>query len=101
MFFIFNKQKIYSYAIAASTVVVLFILSFFFINTDMEAKETSINTVNKILFTNKQNNTNNVILNNYDNIGYNIQYSVVIFQIKLQKLLEGKEEYSGIYWRYF
>lgn len=49
MFFIFNKQKIYSYAIAASTVVVLFILSFFFINTDMEAQETSTNTVNNII----------------------------------------------------
>ncbi len=46
MFFIFNKQKIYSYAIAASTVVVLFILSFFFINTDIETEETSVNTVN-------------------------------------------------------
>lgn len=49
MFFVFNKQKIYSYAIAASTVVVLFILSFFFINTDMEDLETSANTVNNII----------------------------------------------------
>lgn len=44
MFFIFNKQKIYSYLIAASTVVVLFILSFFFINTDMEILQASSDT---------------------------------------------------------
>ena len=48
MFFIFNKQKIYSYAVAASTVVILFILSFFFINTDMETTETSTNAINTI-----------------------------------------------------
>ena len=41
MFFIFNKQKIYSYLVAASTVVILFILSFFFINTDVKTMETS------------------------------------------------------------
>ncbi len=44
MFFIFNKQKIYSYLVAASTVVILFILSFFLINTDIETIETSSNT---------------------------------------------------------
>lgn len=43
MFFIFDKQKIYSYLIAASTVAVLFILSFFFINTDAKFIETSSN----------------------------------------------------------
>ncbi len=43
MFFIFNKQKIYSYLVAASTVVILFVLSFFFINTDMKTMETSSN----------------------------------------------------------
>lgn len=63
MFFIFNKQKIYSYAIAASTVIVLFILSFFFINTDMEATEASINTVNNIMENRILNNRNNLILN--------------------------------------
>ena len=55
MFFVFNKQKIYSYAIAASTVVILFILSFFFINTDVEVKETSTNIVNNVIVTNQQN----------------------------------------------
>lgn len=49
MFFIFNKQKIYSYIIAASTVVVLFILSFFFINTDMKVTQTSTNVTNIII----------------------------------------------------
>ncbi len=43
MFFVFNKQKIYSYLIAASTVVILFILSFYFTNSDMKAIETSSN----------------------------------------------------------
>ena len=52
MFFIFNKEKIYSYIIAASTVVVLFVLSFFFINTDIKVKETSINVTNNINETN-------------------------------------------------
>ena len=41
MFFVFNKQKIYSYLIAASTVVILFILSFYFSNSDMKTLETS------------------------------------------------------------
>ena len=63
MFFIFNKQKIYSYAIAASTVVVLFILSFFFFFTDMEAQETSTNTVNNIMENRHINSTNSLVLN--------------------------------------
>ena len=63
MFFIFNKQKIYSYAIAASTVVVLFILSFFFINTDMEIQETSTNIVDNTMENCILNNSNNMILN--------------------------------------
>ena len=41
MFFIFNKQKICSYLIAASTVVILFILSIFFINPNIEVMETT------------------------------------------------------------
>lgn len=43
MFFIFNKQKIYSYLIAASTVVVLFVLSFYFTGTDLKTIETATN----------------------------------------------------------
>ena len=41
MFFILNKQKIYSYLVAASTVVILFIISFYFTNIDENALETS------------------------------------------------------------
>ena len=44
MFFIFNKQKIYSYLVAASTVIILFILSFYFTNIDTEALETASET---------------------------------------------------------
>lgn len=62
MFFVFDKQKIYSYVVAASTVVILFILSFLFIKTDVDVQETSTNTVNST----KENqivNNNNIILN--------------------------------------
>lgn len=63
MFFVFNKQKIYSYTIAASTVVVLFILSFFFLNTDMKATETSTDTVNNTIENLIVKFTNNLIVN--------------------------------------
>ena len=63
MFYIFNKQKIYSYVIAASTVVVLFVLSFFFINTDTKTKETSINTTNTKDDSEYLTFVNNIILN--------------------------------------
>ena len=56
MFFVFNKQKVYSYVVAASTVAVLFIFSFFFINTDIDIKETSVDINNNVI-------ENNVILN--------------------------------------
>lgn len=45
MFFLFNKQKIYSYLIAASTVVILFILSFFLTNPEIETVETTSNNI--------------------------------------------------------
>lgn len=41
MFCVFNKQKIYSYLIAASAAVVLFVLSFFLTKTDLKAIETA------------------------------------------------------------
>lgn len=41
MFFVFNKQKIYSYLVAASTVVILFILSFFFTNNNIDIMQTT------------------------------------------------------------
>ena len=55
MFFILGKQKIYSYVIAASTVVVLFVLSFFFIKTDTQDIQASSNFV--------QNNVEDKIFN--------------------------------------
>ena len=61
MFFIFNKQKIYSYLIAASTVVILFIVSFFFAKTNMESVETVSNTT----MTNSINNTNIKDINSF------------------------------------
>ena len=61
MFFIFNKQKIYSYIVAASTVAILFVLSFFFINTEninknAEELEISSNVI-------KQNNIKSEVEN--------------------------------------
>lgn len=41
MFYVFNKQKIYSYLVAASTVIVLLIGSLFFTGTNMETMEMS------------------------------------------------------------
>lgn len=43
MFYVFNKQKIYSYLIAASAAVVLFVLSFFLTKTDLKTIETATN----------------------------------------------------------
>lgn len=41
MFYIFNKQKIYSYLIASSTVIILLAVSIFFTGNNMEAMEMS------------------------------------------------------------
>ncbi len=41
MFFIFNKQKIYSYLVAASTVLVLLVGSIFFMGSNVETMEMS------------------------------------------------------------
>ena len=41
MFWVFNKQKIYSYLVAASTVIILLIGSIYFTNTNMEGIETA------------------------------------------------------------
>ena len=69
MFFIFNKQKIYSYIVAASTVAILFVLSFFFINTDISNETKELETSSNII---KQNNNiietkNNINTNNLNN----------------------------------
>ena len=69
MFFIFNKQKIYSYLIAASTVVILFILSIFFAKTNIESVETVSNTT----MTNSINDTksNTIVTNSINDINMN------------------------------
>ena len=78
MFFIFNKQKIYSYLIAASTVVILFILSIFFAKTNIESVETVSNTTMTNSINNSKSNTtitnsiNNTNMNNIDNFITNI-----------------------------
>ncbi len=45
MFIVFNKQKIYSYLIALSTVVILFIIAFAVTNQGNSMLQTSTNTV--------------------------------------------------------
>ena len=41
MFWVFNKQKIYSYLVAASTVIILLVGSIYFTNINMEGMEAS------------------------------------------------------------
>jgi len=41
MFWVFNKQKIYSYLVAASTVIILLVGSIIFMGSNMEAMEIS------------------------------------------------------------
>lgn len=48
MFIVFNKQKIYSYIIALSTVVILFSGATFFTNVDRQTIQTSA-SANKLL----------------------------------------------------
>lgn len=43
MFIVFNKQKIYSYLVALSTVVVLFIIAFAVTNDKNNVLQTSVN----------------------------------------------------------
>lgn len=44
MFIVFNKQKIYSYLVALSTVVVLFVIAFIATSSPNQALQTSTNT---------------------------------------------------------
>ena len=59
MFFVLNKQKIYSYVVAAGTIAVLFLFSFFFIDSDMKIKETSTNVLDNIIETKYTNDIKN------------------------------------------
>lgn len=58
MFFVFNKEKIYSYIIAVSTVIILFAVSTIYSEKDGTI-EVSTNIVNQ--------NVNNNIINNETN----------------------------------
>lgn len=60
MFIVFDKQKIYSYLIALSTVVVLFIFAFVITKEPIHVVETSTN----IEENNNIVNQNNVVKNN-------------------------------------
>lgn len=53
MFIVFNKQKIYSYLVALSTVVILFVIAFAVTNSSNDVLQTSTNT----------QDGNNVIIN--------------------------------------
>lgn len=58
MFIVFNRQKIYSYLVALSTVVVLFFIAFAVTNQSTNTLQTSTNTeVNSNMNSNKLNNT--------------------------------------------
>lgn len=43
MFIVFNKQKIYSYLVAVSTVVILFVIAFAVTNSPKDVLQTSTN----------------------------------------------------------
>ncbi len=53
MFIVFNKQKIYSYLVALSTVVILFVIAFAVTNSPKDVLQTSTNVQDE----------NNVIVN--------------------------------------
>ena len=53
MFIVFNKQKIYSYLVALSTVVILFVIAFAVTNSSGDVLQTSTNLQEE----------NNVIMN--------------------------------------
>lgn len=57
MFIVFNKQKIYSYLIALSTVVILFVIAFAVTNQANNMLQTSANTQIE------NNQSNNIIIN--------------------------------------
>lgn len=61
MFIVFNKQKIYSYLVALSTVIVLFIIAFAVTNDRNNVLQTSINIEeNNIVVNQNSSFTNNL-----------------------------------------
>ena len=79
MFFVINKQKIYSYLIASSMVMILLLGSIFFTNKNQNTMETwsetnsnnMVNNANNVSNTNNVNNVNNV---SNTNITYKGEY---------------------------
>lgn len=59
MFFVFNKEKIYSYVVAVSTVIILFAVSNIYLG-DTKTAQVSTNIVNEIEENKIKNNINNV-----------------------------------------
>lgn len=58
MFIVFNKQKIYSYLVALSTVVILFIFAFIVTNDSGYVLQTSTNVEENNVFINQENTVN-------------------------------------------
>ena len=58
MFIVFNKQKIYSYLVALSTVVILFIFAFIVTNDPGYALQTSTNVEENNVYINQENTVN-------------------------------------------
>lgn len=58
MFIVFNKQKIYSYLVALSTVVILFIFAFIVTNDPGYVLQTSTNVEENNVFINQENTAN-------------------------------------------
>lgn len=58
MFIVFNKQKIYSYLVALSTVVILFIFAFIVTNDPGYVLQTSTNVEENNVFINQENTVN-------------------------------------------
>lgn len=68
MFWVINKNKIYTYIVTICTVVVLFVLSFAMLTTDNNTVVTSGNVINEMenadSITNIMNKTDNNLGNN-------------------------------------
>ena len=68
MFWVINKNKIYTYIVTICTVVVLFVLSFAMLTTDNNTVVTSGNVINEMenadSITNTMNKTDNNLGNN-------------------------------------
>lgn len=69
MFIVFNKQKIYSYLVALSTVVILFVIAFAVTNQSSDVVQTSTNIeeCNNVVM----NQSNNMYINQNNTIGTN------------------------------